>query len=313
MSVKTRTASPAPRASEPQGASPRIYDCYGLTLASDVAFQELPPRADAPALTLARVDDPARLTDRDGQTFTPERQTLEFRGMARFELAGPRIEITPYPTGDEPALGVPFLGPVMATALHYRGGLVLHGSAFLAGDGVHVFVGDRGAGKSTLAGCLAARGHTFYADDISCLETGPGGAVHARKGYPVAKMYEETFDAFFPEGSPVLSHGTVPYPKVRARIDRPDVPDTAPLAAVHMLERGDTAGLRPLKGGDAFAALMRHSYMLKYGDAPFEGARNGLHFTQVAAAASAARVGILTVPQGLDRIAEIEPVLGWDR
>jgi hypothetical protein len=53
-----------------------------------------------------------------------------------------------------------------AIALVQRGFAVLHASAVLIEDEVVAFVGDCGAGKSTVAAALCSRGHGLVADDV---------------------------------------------------------------------------------------------------------------------------------------------------
>lgn len=56
------------------------------------------------------------------------------------------------------------LGRVLATAMHFSGQLVLHGSAVATG-GVVAFLGEKGAGKSSLALALVRQGARLVTDD----------------------------------------------------------------------------------------------------------------------------------------------------
>lgn len=64
------------------------------------------------------------------------------------------------------------LGRVLATAMHFSGQLVLHGSAVGVGRGVVAFLGPKGAGKSTLALALVRQGARLVTDDTLPLAAG---------------------------------------------------------------------------------------------------------------------------------------------
>ena len=57
-------------------------------------------------------------------------------------------------------------GTVLALAWRLRGELCLHASAVSIGGRAVLFVGESGAGKSTIAAALAVRGHRVIADDL---------------------------------------------------------------------------------------------------------------------------------------------------
>ena len=57
-------------------------------------------------------------------------------------------------------------GPILGLVLRLRGSLAFHASAVQFGDAAAGFVGRHGAGKSTLAAALAARGGAIVTDDV---------------------------------------------------------------------------------------------------------------------------------------------------
>lgn len=98
----------------------------------------------------------------------------------------------------EPALGatesdlMPFLtGPAMIALLHQRGYLVLHASCVLVNGIAVAFMGAKGFGKSTLAACMYARGHTLISDDIVPVYLSDDG-VYTMPGYPRIKLYPDS-------------------------------------------------------------------------------------------------------------------------
>ena len=63
-------------------------------------------------------------------------------------------------------------GPVLGFLLRAWGRLALHASCVYVGDGAVLIAGAPGAGKSTTAAALAARGHVVASDDLTALTFG---------------------------------------------------------------------------------------------------------------------------------------------
>lgn len=57
-------------------------------------------------------------------------------------------------------------GPILGFVLRQRGHVSLHASAVHVGNGATILAGPHGAGKSTIAAALAARGCALIADDV---------------------------------------------------------------------------------------------------------------------------------------------------
>ena len=103
------------------------------------------------------------------------------------------------------------LGSVWGALALQRGLLPLHASAVGRDRTVHAFTGPPGAGKSTLAATLAARGYPLYTDDMLILDPASFG-THA-------KCYRAKADLkLWPDAS-VLT-GAVPGAPVRAGVGK---------------------------------------------------------------------------------------------
>jgi hypothetical protein len=76
---------------------------------------------------------------------------------------------------------------VLPLAAVLRGMEVLHASAVATAGGVLAFLGRSGAGKTTLAGRLVARGARFVTDDVLAVDV-VGTTVRAHRGGAVARM-----------------------------------------------------------------------------------------------------------------------------
>ena len=103
------------------------------------------------------------------------------------------------------------LGLVWGVLALQRGLLPLHASAVGRGRTVHAFTGPPGAGKSTLAAALAARGYPLFTDDMLILDPASFGTQ--------AKCYRAKADLkLWPDAS-VLT-GAVPGAPVRAGVGK---------------------------------------------------------------------------------------------
>jgi hypothetical protein len=120
-----------------------------------------------------------------------EARILRVPGIGRFALRRGGREIL-----GAPAAGVPrglfarvLLDHVLPRSLHRAGIPLLHGSAVAGARGALVFLGSTGAGKSSLAALLAARGLPLLADDSVRLEV-RGDRVLAHPAHPLLRLRE---------------------------------------------------------------------------------------------------------------------------
>lgn len=164
-----------------------FYSAYGLSIGCEFALPELtlwaPVESSAASLAVEnRLDVRFSLADTPyvapsgAPTFSGHirRQDalLCWPGVGRFHIQGgqeARIEAAPGVA--HATLRAFLLGPVLAITLYQRGYLVMHASAVAMRDargewGALGFLGHSGAGKSTMAAALHARGHRVVSDDI---------------------------------------------------------------------------------------------------------------------------------------------------
>ncbi len=148
-----------------QGAAGRVHDyrAYGPNIRSELLLPELDPAAfKAPDVSI-RVR-PHRRLDRE-----PAGHRLPLRARPPIPgLAAGRLLRDPRRLGHRRRAGLDrqrpdgphaAAGPGHGLLLHLRGMLVLHASAIGVGDQAVVFMGDKGAGKSTTAAAMIAAGH----------------------------------------------------------------------------------------------------------------------------------------------------------
>lgn len=296
----------------PQDAKVRnlhFYRAYGLTISSEVALPELEPTAPADAdlsIRIRPIDMPKPAVP--GGTafeFGPDRQYLAWETVGAFLITDARhIDIEPAPDVGDGLIAFPLLGPVMALLLHQRGMFILHASAIAVGGGSAVFLGDKGAGKSTTAGAMIAAGHKLLTDDVLAIAVdGPEGPQIA-PGFPQLKLADDAAAAFTVEGAEVRPQVHPAIEKRQHRLSAGFSEERVPPSRIYVLERGEKAAISPLPAGEALAALIKFSYVTRFHRSAMPGMAAADHLRQCARLAGEIGVCRLEVPTGLDRIAE---------
>ncbi|HBM16135.1 MAG TPA: hypothetical protein DD381_07340 [Lentisphaeria bacterium] len=103
------------------------------------------------------------------------------------------------------------LGSAIGALLMMKDYLPMHASSMLTDKGAVVFTGVSGAGKSTIAGALLARGYKTITDDICPIKIHEG-IPYAYSGHSNLKLWESTLNIFKEE----FEH----LPKIRADINK---------------------------------------------------------------------------------------------
>lgn len=308
-------------ANEPLGEAAMLQDAlsteyfaFGLSIRSDVLLPEL-SHADLagrrePDLII-RLESCGRPLPPEGSAVIIEidpagQHFLAWPGVAAFRFDGPgRISVEPYPAVPEALLAFPLLGPVFGLMLHMRGMLVLHASAVAIGGMSAVFVGDKMAGKSTTAGAFLRAGHRLLTDDLLAIDLSDPGALRILPAFAQIKLSEDSASAIDLDGAEALPLAHADMPKRQFRLEghfthrrmRPD--------HVFVLHRGgERPVIEPLAGVEALSAVMRFSYVARFGGAVLKGRTEADHMQRCARLARSAKVARLRLPQDLDRLGE---------
>ena len=146
-------------------------------------------------------------------------------------------------------------GPILGLVLRLRGSLAFHASAVQFGAAAIGFVGPHGAGKSTLAAALAARGCAIVTDDVLHVRR-EGSAWLAE---PFASMLK-----LWPDGAELALQRS-DLPRIAAGWDKralvpddriPAVDDALPLAALFCFAEPDARpGIEPIPAASALVRL----------------------------------------------------------
>jgi hypothetical protein len=243
------------------------------------------------AFNLVQIEQPPSSADFE-YGFERGHYVLSYKGEAAFEISASGATIA----GRElvrrrPELIPDMLEAALPKALALRGHLILHAAAVSTSEGVLVFVGPSGAGKTTTAESLGTAGATPISEDKLFLSSGLQSAHAVLEG-------EKRLLGWIKETTPEIERGRG---VECAPLDDLFRQPAAPLAHLCVLDSsrrsGTTTGLRALHAADALRAIFLNSFV---------GSSNpGAWIDQVKRIALAAKrvlVSELTVPDGLDNL-----------
>lgn len=291
------------------------HRAYGLTIHSEIELPELlsGEAGGKPDLVIrrARIDRPVS-EDPEDFVFSPDRQRLDWRAVGRFDIIGDNeIVVDGNPDVPEAILRLPLLGTVMALLLYLRGGFVLHASAVLVGDRGVGFLGDKRAGKSTTAGAMVAHGHRLITDDV--LDFAFDDGVHLLPGFPQMKLTAESSSAVNMQKARRLPILDFPgFDKHRHQVTEHFFDDRVPPGRLYVLDRGPDPRVDRLTQTEAFQALMRFSYMIRFGKAVLNISTAPRMMQQCSQLAAMGLVRRLVVPDSLDRLPEAVALIEHD-
>lgn len=238
------------------------------------------------------------------------RDVMAWYDVASFEISlDNHITYASAPGSGEALVSLPLLGPVMAVLLHRRGLLTLHGSAVMIDGKASVFLGDKGAGKSTTAAALVSAGHQLVTDDIVAIEQGAASGLVVWPGYPQVKLTDGATEAITLVDSETMPSPHPEFGKHRHLLAGPFPTGSVPLSEAVVLERGEELRFERLKGMDAVQALMRFSYSVRFGDRLLRGPAQIAHLRQCAAVANATSVCRMIVPHDLAALSDVAEAL----
>jgi hypothetical protein len=158
---------------------------------------------DEPDVSIRMADIPGSLytgkdPDKVYYRFDLDEFLLHFPATARYRvIKGREILVQPFAGSDPSAYRIYILTITMAAALMQQQKILLHASAILHNGGLMLFLGDSGAGKSSLVAELCRRGYRFFSDDVCVLDdhSPEDPEVRAFASYPMMKLWQTTVDA----------------------------------------------------------------------------------------------------------------------
>ena len=246
--------------------NPHKYHCFGLNIVSAIPLSDLAP-AEFENADLTILQESIKAPDRnlipDGEgCWQASEEVADYYwaevGSVRVR-GGQVIEIDPVPGASQTALRLTLQGPALATALHQRGYLVLHASAFLTDTGVVGFVGPSGSGKSTSLAALLENGNVQFTDDLLVIDLNQESVPTVLPGPSLVKLWPGVVSAQGrdPNNLPVLGEG---YLKRVDRRERSSIPAQAVLRRIYLVLPDDELEIESIPATDALMELMTHSY-----------------------------------------------------
>jgi hypothetical protein len=228
-----------------------------------------PPRIEAP------VENCIHLTAHDAY--------FAWDQFARFRARdGSEIVVQPVDGVEQELVRLPLLGVVLATLLHQRGLLVLHASAVAIGGRAVAFLGAKGAGKSTTAAALYARGHTLLGDDVVALDDAATGPRMVLPGSPQLKLWPDAATSSLGQDPDALPRIASMYEKRSRLAEERFASRPLPLGALFVLDYGDELELEYLSPHEAMKHLIANTYVARFGARLLSGPAAAGHLKQIA-------------------------------
>lgn len=291
------------------------YRAFGLSIRSDIAFGDLVP-TEGPGhdvtISLSGIEDPFEDTQNGFNfDFSGETQILSWKAVGKFRIRGMNlIEVDPLPGIDESIIALPLFGIVFSTLMHVRGDLVLHASAVAIEEAGIAFLGDKGAGKSTTASRFLNAGYKLISDDVVRIVFSYDGPPQVHPGFGQVKLWEDAASQISfknTDGGTIM--GTQ---KRKLLLDGQFRTSPASLRSIYILDRGQNPGIVALPRPEALQALVRFSYLSRYGSNVFNRNIRSRHLINCAQAAEHVRVNQLIVAPVLDELSDIVSLVEAD-
>ena len=194
---------------------------------------------------------------------------LRFSSHADFVIShdGGQLDIWALPGTTEETIRHLLLDQVLPRVLDSQGQLVVHAGAVRVGNRAIAFIGETGAGKSTLTANFHINGFPLLSDDGLLINTSNSGTT-ALPTYPSLRLWPDTISSIYTENPPVapVAHYS---DKLRVIMEDTEeaMEDHLHLAAIYLLapvEKPDqeaiiTTRLRPI---EACMTIISNSFQL---------------------------------------------------
>ncbi|MEE4153464.1 MAG: hypothetical protein V2I27_04830 [Erythrobacter sp.] len=252
-----------PRRPRPVGLG-RLFD---WRLVHEVSPQRSPPQA----VSAAAVDLVAKGLDPVLAHVSDKTLTMSFGQIAAFRIDFGSKTVTlaeMHPDVDQATIDHLVDDHVAPRVVSAHDLLVLHGSAVEIAGKLAVFIGQTGAGKSTLAASLYAEGHKLLGDDAVVIDQ-TNGLLTGEAVYPSLRLFRDSIERVFREevGSSAMAFYSTKRNVAADKLDSAAM-RAVPLAAIYILSRGDArVTLNRRSPADACMALVENSFALDPQDA----------------------------------------------
>lgn len=174
---------------------------------------------------------------------------------------GNQIIVSPLDGFNEDEARLYILGTCMGVILLQRRILPLHGSAIVLDGKAYGFVGDSGAGKSTIASSFVQKGYSLLTDDVIAVTFSEKGIPVVSPSYPQQKLWQESLNQFgmdYQQYRPLVERET----KYAVPIPSNFLHKSYPLAGVFEIVKTnhDEIEILPIQGVKRLETLYYHTY-----------------------------------------------------
>ena len=286
-----------------------IYSAYGLRIASEIPLVELVPEKSGPIDASVRYLENRTAGDWIQDVAGREYHLAIDPGHARFWFqdaggfvvrGGTTIEVIPVAGADENLIRLYIEGMITAMLLHQRGMCVLHASVVEIDSRAVAFLGPVGAGKSSLAAAMHARGHTLISDDNAAIRLAGNNAIVA-PAYPYLKLFPAIAQTLgYKNGDLRVLHSSLK--KIAGSATRNFKFQPQKLARLYFLRRERAPEIQPIEASRLIVELIRNSVPTRWG-APGD-AEHLQRCAAVAQRVEAFTVGTFETPEALPELAE---------
>lgn len=199
---------------------------------------------------------------------------------------------------------IPLTGVLMGVLLNQRGLFTLHASAIQIGENAVLFMGYKGAGKSTTAAGLYSYGYALAADDVVPITWQHEMPYAIPSGYTLMRVS--------PDVVTTLHYNTDSLKRIHPELEKRELPLAdekvvmlkTPVSRIYILQDSDngTYGATRLSKSETFYSFLSHSYAQRFlGDAG--GTKR--HFRQCERLVNSVPVYSLSRPRSLDKLPEL--------
>jgi energy-coupling factor transporter ATP-binding protein EcfA2 len=223
---------------------------------------------------------------------------LYIPGIAKYRVInGKEIIISPCKNASKESVRLFLLSITMAALLTQRKKILLHASAILSKQKLILFIGNSGAGKSSIAAEFSKRGFTLFSDDVCVLEDthASSSKVFSYASYPMMKLWEDTVMALDDQKFD-KNHKIIPQLTKYGQFFHDQFTTTAyPIEKIFILNpvenTFDNYSSKKISGIEAFELLSKNTYRRQF---LLKSTLQEIHLKQLSFLVQSADISILT-------------------
>ncbi len=238
------------------------YRAFGLGIHSEFPLFDLPVEAAAQDVTIKRERIDTSQTETEAPypylKLTHQEAIFALDGVGCFRVTdGCRIDVDPNLEADPAQMQGYLLGNALAVLLYQRKRLLLHASVISFNWRGVAFLGDSGAGKSSIAAAFMARGHKLLVDDLASIDLVEDNAW-VDPGFPYIKLSNDALGLFASNPEQLVFMEEIDEKKsylIKALSNS----NRIPLEQIFVIKPGEEVVLESFNSQQALLELMRYS------------------------------------------------------